>query len=75
MGSAEGEGVASTYLGRGSCFFHNFEKYKIYTLFWYQVYPNRRKTKETMIFFLFSLFSRKDLFVRKKALSQKKKLK
>ena len=41
--------------------------YKVCTIFWYQVYPNQIKTKDTIHFFIFLLFSRKDLlFLQKK---------
>ena len=33
-----------------------FGKYKICTIFWYKVYPNRIKSKETMHFFLFFFY-------------------
>ena len=40
--------------------------YKVCTIFWYQVYPNQIKTKETMYFFSFFTFSHKDLLFLQK---------
>ena len=47
-----------------------FKKYKIYRLFWYQIYQNRIKTKETMLFLFFYVFL--DYFHKKNILRQKK---